>query len=107
MSATLTLRIASTNVVELAGLQNTTTKAYITTASITCDLLDATGATVSGATGLAMPLVAGTSGPTVTYRAIIPDTASLSAAPYTARLSIDDLAGNKRRIDLPCTATSI
>ena len=43
------LTLSSTNLLDLVGLQDTTDASYPSTATVTCDLVDATGLTVSPA----------------------------------------------------------
>lgn len=99
------LTLASTNLIELTGLQDAIDLSYPATATVVVDLLDAAGQGVAGATGIAMAFVAGTSGASSKYRGILPASVALVAgAHYTARVSVTTAAGGARRFDVPCTA---
>ena len=69
MSEISTIFQNNDTLIELAGLQNETTGAYLNTATVTVTLIDATGANVTGATWpMAMSYVAGSNG---LYRATL------------------------------------
>jgi hypothetical protein len=92
-----TLPRRSTLTVELVGLQDTETLAYLSTATATLQLLDPTGNIVASGT---LALVAGTSGPTVTYRGSIAASVTLSTGSYTVRVLATDASGNKREFNI-------
>lgn len=97
------LYVGSTNLIELTGLQDTTDNSYPATATVVCDLFDAAGVLVAGASAVAMPFVAGTSGASSKYRGVIPAAVALVvAAYYTARVTATDAGGNVRIFPLPC-----
>ncbi len=100
------LKVGSTNTLEIAELKNTVTGDYPTDATITADLLDATETPVSGASGISVAHVSGTSGESTLYQGTLLHTVALTAgADYTARFTIT-AGSNVRRIDLPCIAES-
>jgi len=82
------LYITNDNVIELDGLQNTVTEAYINDATVTVTITDKDGTEVVGETWpLAMPYVRGSDG---TYRANLADTLTLTnGARYAATVTAD------------------
>lgn len=77
---------ANDNVIELADLTNGMTAALVTGATVTANLLTASGVGVTGATGLTLTAVAGATG---TYRATVPYTVTLTTgSTYTARVTV-------------------
>ena len=95
--------IANDNVLQVSSLTNGMTAALVGGATVTANLLTATGATVSGATGLTMSAVAGATG---NYRVTLPYTLTLTTgSTYTARIAV--VAGSLHaRWDLPVRATT-
>lgn len=101
------LKIGSTNVLEVAELQNTVTEDYLDDATITCAIIDeTTDQTVTGADNLTVSYVTDTTGANVLYRGTLSYTLSAALVEdrnYTARFTITSGA-NRRIIDLPCVA---
>jgi hypothetical protein len=54
--------LSSDNLVRLDSLTNSSTGAFINTATVTFTLFDSTGTAVAGATSVTMPFVAGSNG---------------------------------------------
>ena len=95
--------IANDNVLQLSSLTNGMTAALLGGATVTTTLLTATGAGVTGATGLTMSAVAGATG---NYRVTLPYTLSLATgSTYTARIGVTAGALHARW-DLPVRATT-
>ena len=82
------------NLLEVDGLKNAATGAYLNSATVTVTLVDEDGNNVTGVVDLAMDYVADSSGK---YRATLKDTLSLTAEErYAAQISAnagDDLQG--------------
>jgi len=92
----MTAFVGNTNVLELTGLQNALTAAYINDATVTVTVKDAAGTAVSGETWpLAMSYVAASNGD---YRAVLVNgLALLAGRKYVAHIDADggaDLDGN-------------
>ena len=96
------LTIASTNLVSLTGLTDTTDGTLPTTAVVTVTVLDSTGVAITGATSISMPYVAATPGFVAAYRGAIPSTVTLPAGSCTLRITATDGA-NVRRFDIADT----
>lgn len=99
------LRIGSTNLVELTGLQDTVTDAYPTDATVTATLSD-DGTPVTDAADLPCEYVSGTSGASTTYRGEIPATVSLSPKVYTLTVTATDTNDNVRVFTVAATAST-
>lgn len=103
MTATQRLKLGSTNALSITGLRVTVGGTYPITATIVVSLLDSTGATVTGAGGLACAYVSGT-GKNSLYAGAIPSTVALvEGDSYTARVTATS-GVNVRRFDIPCVA---
>jgi hypothetical protein len=98
------LYIGNDHVVELRGLKDATTGAFLNAATCTVTLIDdQTGLNVAGETWpLAMAYVTASNG---VYRATLADTLTLvDGQRYTARISANGGAGKQARWDTPCFA---
>jgi hypothetical protein len=92
-----------TNVITISELRDDVTGQYLESATVIVDVLDSTGAPVTGATGLAATKVSGTSGSKTLYRAIIPSTVVLLAGTYTVNATATDAVGvGKFPRSVPC-----
>jgi hypothetical protein len=99
--------VNSTNDVVLAGFQDTEDNSYPTNATVVCDYLTPAGALVAGASGLAMPYVAGTTGPVAKYRCIVPPTAAFNiGTTYTERITATGPSGDVRVFNSPQVAVA-
>jgi hypothetical protein len=89
------LIVETDNLIELDGLQDQSTSAYINDATVTVTLLDSSGSEVAGETWpLTMGYVAASNGK---YRATLADTLSLSPNKrYQAKVVADGGSGKKR-----------
>lgn len=98
----LVLYIENDNVLELVGLQDSVTDAYVNSASVSVTLIDQAGTTVSGETWpLSLSYVAASNG---TYRATLRDTLVLSSQrQVTAKIVADDGVDRKATWEIPLT----
>ena len=99
-----TLVIGSTNVLELTGLQDTTTGLYPVDATVTAQLQQPNGDPVTGATAVTLAYVSPTTGATTRYRGVIPSTVALSPKVYTLTVTASDTSGNVRLFVVSATA---
>lgn len=97
------LLIGSTNVLELTALQDTVTGAYPTDAEVTASLALA-GQPVTGAQGLPLAYVAGTTDEETTYRGELPATVALTPRVYTLTITAADPSGNQRTFVIAASA---
>ena len=89
----LIVYVSNDNLVEIIGLQNAASDAYLNGATVTFTLKDSADAAVTGATTISMTYVSGSSGD---YRGTLADTVSLTAdAKYTCEITADGGAGLK------------
>jgi hypothetical protein len=103
----MSVTVGSTNDVWLTGLQDATDNSYPTNATVVCDYLTPAGALVTGASGLAMPYVAGTTGAGTKYHGTIPASVVLSVGTtYTERVTATDFSGNVRVFNSPQVAVA-
>jgi hypothetical protein len=97
----------STNDVWLTGFQDASDGSYPTNATVLCDYLTPAGALVAGASGLAMPYVAGTAGAGAKYHVAVPPTAAFNiGTTYTERITATDPSGNVRVFTSPQVAVA-
>ena len=89
----------STHLVELVGLIDNATGLYLTDATVTGDLLDPSGAVVSGGAGITLTHVSGTTGAGVTYRGVLPGSIVFGAGMYRFRARITDTNNNLREVN--------
>lgn len=90
MSDTQVLFYLNDNLVEVLGLTNAATGAFIDSATVTCSLVDSAGSPVTGATNISL-ITLGSGGD---YRGTIPDTASIERSDtYVAQITADGGAG--------------
>jgi hypothetical protein len=101
------LRIGSTNVARLQKVQDTVSRAWVTTADVSCTLVDATDAAVAGAVDLSMPYAAGATASAGEYRTELPPTLELTTdAIYTLVITAVAQDGSTREFRLPCIAVA-
>ena len=87
-------------ILEVRGLQNEVTGAYLNSATVTVTLIDKVGAQVAGASWpMSMAYVAASDG---VYRATLPYSLSVTRnARYTAIVDINAGTGQRARFDVP------
>jgi hypothetical protein len=96
----------SDNSLSLTSLTNGLTSALLGSATVTCQLETATGATVAGlATGVTWPLTMAAGSTTGTYRVTLPYTLTLATGTtYYAEVVADAGAGLRRKWRYPVKA---
>lgn len=101
MSTIQILYLGNNSIVDVTGLRNENTGAYVTSATVSVTLLDKSGELVSGGTWpLAMAYVPDSTG---TYRATLPSSLALvEGGRYTARIVADAGQGLRAEWDMPC-----
>lgn len=83
--------VANDNLVQLFGLKDERTNAYVSGATVTAQLRDAAGVAVGGA--ITLTYVAGSNGD---YAGVVPDTTALVAGDrYTAEITADNGADQR------------
>lgn len=99
----LTVYVSNDNLIEVDGLQNAASDAYITSVtSATFTLVDSSGNDVTGAVDIALSYVSGSNGK---WRGTLADTVSLTAAAkYTCNISINAGAGLQGEWSVPVRA---
>jgi hypothetical protein len=103
----MSVTVGSTNDVWLTGLQDATDNSYPTNATVVCDYLTPAGALVTGANGIAMTYVPGTTGAGTKYHGTAPATAAFSiGTTYTERVTATDPSGNVRVFNSPQVAVA-
>lgn len=100
-----TLKLASTNVVQVARLKDKLTGLYLSTATGSLSLYDDVGSPVTGAQNLAMPYTAGVGSNPGFYRGVIPSTVALvDGTVYDARATLTAADGSVRLFHIALTA---
>jgi hypothetical protein len=91
----------SDNIITISGLKDVTADTFINTATCAVTLYDSNDVEVSGETWpLTLNYVSASDG---IYRATLADTLSVSAGEYTAIVTADDGAGQKRTFNISIT----
>lgn len=103
MSNVNILYTGNDTVIEVAGLKNEVTGAFLNSAAVTATLVDAEGDQVAGETWpKTLTYVTGSDG---IYRATLPYTMSLvPSGRYVAQISVNAGAGLRASFALPCVA---
>jgi hypothetical protein len=102
--ATGTLTMASTNVIEISRLKDTAA-VFLSTATGTLNLYDASAVPVSGAQGIAMSYTAGTGTKPGKYRGTIPSTVTLTEGQvYDGQVTMTATDGSVRLFHIALTA---
>jgi hypothetical protein len=86
----------STNNIVLRGFRDKNDGSYPVNAAVTMNLTDPSGTPVVDAQAVAMPYVAGTSGPQTEYRGAVAHTVALVAGLYSAEVIASVAAGQRR-----------
>lgn len=79
------LFIGNSNIVEIAGLRNAVTHAFVNAASATFSVLR-NGVAISGGNNVSMPYVVGSNG---RYVGVLPETADLTERVVEVRITVD------------------
>lgn len=105
MSNVNVLYTANDTVIEVKGLKNEVSGAFLNAAAVTATLVDSAAAQVAGETWpKTLDYVAGSDG---IYRATLPYTLSLAAGGrYEAQISVNAGSGLRANFTLPCVARS-
>lgn len=101
MSTIHILYLGNNSIVDVTGLRNENTGAYVADAVVSVTLLDQTGRPVIGSDWpLTLAYLAGSNG---VYRATLPHTLDLvEGGRYLARIVADSGAGLQAQWDMPC-----